>query len=160
MIRKQIIGPFAAPPAPTPGEIDVAAVATVLVTSEDTSHPVDHAFDNHGGPGGTRWIAGEPGEQTLILVFDAPQAIRRVALEVEEPGVARTQELQLAFSTDGGRTYREVLRQEYNFSPAGAMFEREDWTLNAEGVTHMRLVIRPDKGHKPCRATITSLLLC
>src|SRR6476646_210922 len=106
MLRKQIIGRSAAPPAPTPGEIDVAAVATVLVTSEDPAHPVDHAFDGRRGPGGTRWIARDPGEQTLILAFDAPQAIRRVVLEVEEPTVARTQEVQLAVSVDGGETYR------------------------------------------------------
>ena len=160
MLRKQIITKSPSAPSPMPGRIDVAAVATVLVTSEDPGHPVDHAFDRHRGPGGTRWIAGEPGEQTLILAFDAPQAIRRVALEVEEPGVARTQELQLAASSDGGTNYREVLRQEYNFSPPGTTFEREDWAVNAEGVTHLRLVIRPDKGDKPCRATITSLILC
>src|SRR3982750_1987660 len=159
MLRKQIIGPSAAPPAPTPGEIDVAAVATVLVTSEDPGHPVDHAFDGRRGPGGTRWIAGEPGEQTLILAFDAPQAIRRVALEIEKPEVARTQELQVAASTDGGRTYRELVRQEYNFSPPGTTFEREDWAVMAEGITHLRLVIRPDKGGKPCRATVTSLTI-
>jgi hypothetical protein len=160
MLRKQIIGASAAPPAPTPGEIDVAAVATVLVTSEAPGHPVDHAFDLHRGPGGTRWIAGEPGEQTLILAFDAPQSIRRVILEVEEREVARTQELHLAASTDGGTTYREVLRQEYNFSPPGTTFEREDWAVTAEGVTHLKLWIKPDKGGKPCRATITSLILC
>src|SRR3954468_5150234 len=125
MLRKQIIRVPASSPAPTPGEIDITAVATVLVTSEAPEHPVDHAFDGSRGRGGTRWIAGEPGDQTLILAFDAPQAIRRVALQVEESGVARTQELQLAFSTDGGRTYREVLRQEYNFSPQGSTFERE-----------------------------------
>ena len=114
-------------------------MATVLVTSEAPEHPVDHAFDAHRGPGGSRWVAGEPGEQALILAFDAPQAIRRVVLEVEEPEVARTQELQLAVSSDGGTTYREVLRQEYNFSPPGTTFEREDWAVTAEGVTHLRL---------------------
>ena len=159
MLRKQIIGTTPGEAIATTGETDIAAVATVLVTSEDPAHPVDHAFDGHRGPGGTCWVAGEPGEQTVILAFDAPQAIRRVALEVEEPGVARTQELQLAASTDGGRTYREVLRQEYNFSPPGTTFEREDWAVQAEGVTHLRLQIRPDKGGKPCRATITSLNL-
>ncbi len=159
MLRKKIIGTTPGAPIVTTGEIDIAAVATVLVTSEDPAHPVDHAFDGHRGPGGTRWVAGEPGEQTLILAFDAPQAIRRVALEVEEPEVARTQELQVAVSTDGGRTYRDVLRQEYNFSPPGTTFEREDWSVPAEGATHLRLVIRPDKGGQTGRATITSLVL-
>jgi len=65
----------------------------------------------------------------------------------------------LCLSCDGGRTYRELLRQEYNFSPPGTTFEREKWTVSAEGVTHLRLVIKPDKGDKPCRATLTSFVL-
>ena len=158
MLRKQITR-TPATPAPMPDELDIAAVATVLVTSEDPEHPVDHAFDRHRGPGGTRWVAGEPGEQALILTFDAPQVVRRVAVEIEEPEVARTQELLLSISGDGGRTYRELLRQEYTFSPPGTTFEREDWAVPAEGVTHLRLWIKPDKGGKPCRATLTSLVL-
>jgi hypothetical protein len=159
MIRKQVIKAAAATPVPAPEEIDIAAVATVQVTSEATDHPVDHVFDGSRGPDGTRWIAGEPGDQTLILAFDAPQAIRRVVLEVEEPEIARTQEVQLSVSVDGGRTYRELLRQEFNFSPPGTTFEREDWAVTMEGVTHLRLWIKPDKGGKTCRGTITSLVL-
>jgi hypothetical protein len=159
MLRKQILKATSSVPMPPSDAIDIAAVATVLVTSEDPGHPIDHAFDDRRGPGGSRWIAGEPGEQTVILAFDHPEVIRRVALEVEEPEVSRTQELQVAVSTDGGRTYRELLRQEYNFSPPGTMFEMEDWVVNSDAVTHLRLVIRPDKGGKPCRATITSLSL-
>jgi hypothetical protein len=157
MLRKQIIPPSPAAPSPLPGQVDVAAVATVLVTSEEPEHPVDLAFDDHRGPGATRWVAGGPGEQTLILAFDAPRAIRRVVLEVEEPETARTQELQLAVSLDGGQAYRELLRQEYHFSPPGTTFEREDWAVHAEGVTHLRLSIKPDKGGKPSRATLTTL---
>jgi hypothetical protein len=159
MLRKQIIKGVPDPPVPVPGGIDIAAVATVLVTSESPDHPVDHAFDGRRGPGASRWIAGETGEQELILAFDTPQTIRQVGLEVEEPEVARTQELHLSTSCDGGQTYRELLRQEYNFSPPGTTFEREQWAVKAEGVTHLRLVIRPDKGGKPCRATLTSLVL-
>jgi len=161
MLRKLIIKPNpATPDATTTGEIDIAAVATVHVTSEAPEHPIDHAFDEHRGSGGTHWIAGELGEQTVILAFDAPQSINQILLEVEEPEVARTQELQLCLSCDGGRTYRELLRQEFNFSPGGTTFEREKWTVSAQGVTQLRLVIKPDKGAKPCRATLTSFVLC
>ncbi len=118
---------------------------------------MDHAFDDLRGPSGIRWVAGEPGEQILILAFDTPQAIRRIVLEIEEPVAARSPELQLAVPTDRGASYREVFRQEYNFSPTGTTFEREDWAVAAEGVTNLRLVIGPDKGDIPCRATITSL---
>lgn len=159
MLRKQIIKGFSAAPVSTAGAIDIAAAATVLVTSESPEHPVDHAFDDRRGPGGSRWVAGGPGEQTLILAFDSPQAIRRIILEVEEPEVSRTQELQLALSCDGGQTYRELLRQEYNFSPPVMTFEREDWAVSADAVTHLRLWIKPDKGGKPSRATLTSLLV-
>lgn len=159
MLRKQIIKLDPSPLIPPRDWIDVAALATVLISSEDAGHPVDNAFDGLSGPGGTRWLADEPGEQVLILAFDVPQSIRRVALEVEETEVARSQELDLAISRDGGKIYRELVRQEYNFSPPGTTFEREDWAVAAEAVTHLRLRIKPDKGGKPGFASITSLAI-
>jgi hypothetical protein len=78
-------------------------------------------------------------------------------LEVEEIQVSRTQELQLAVSHDGENTYQELVRQEFNFSPSGTTFEHEEWTIVAEKVTHLRLCLKPDKGGRPCRASLTSL---
>jgi hypothetical protein len=86
MLRKYILTGRAGAPPPRPGEKDIAALATVLVTSETTDHPIDNVFDSRRGPGGSRWVAAEPGEQVLILAFDAPQTIHTVSLEVEEPG--------------------------------------------------------------------------
>ena len=80
-------------------------------------------------------------------------------MEIEETGENRTQELQLAVSRDGENSWRELVRQEFNFSPTGSTFEREEWSINAEGVTHLRLQIKPDKGGRPCRASVTSLVL-
>lgn len=159
MLRKQIFTEQTSTPGLQAGEKDIIALATIMVTSEAADHPVDNAFDGHRGPGGSRWVAGMPGDQTLIVAFDTPQALHKVSLEVEEREVSRVQELALALSSDGGQTYHEVLRQEYNFSPGGATFEREEWTVAAEAVTHVRLIIRPDKGGAPCRATLTSLVL-
>ena len=160
MLRKLIIKPHPATPDTTTGEIDIASVATVQVTSESPEHPIDHVFDEHRGPGGTRWIAGEPGEQTVILAFDTPQDDQPdLSWKSRSRKSLARRNSSLSFSCDGGRTYRELLRQEYNFSPAGTTFEREDWAVSAQGVTHLRLVIKPDKGGKPCRATLTSLVL-
>jgi len=160
-MRKQILKPN--PPvstsAPASGELDVATLATVMVTSEMADHPVENAFDGQRGPGATRWISEKGGEQTVILAFDSPQAIRTVALEIEETEESRTQELQLAVSGDGGQNYRELLRQEFHFAPQGSTFEREEWTVNAEAVTHLRLQIKPEKGGRPCRASLTTLVL-
>ena len=85
--------------------------------------------------------------------------VASVSLEIEEKEMSRTQELTLSTSRDGGQTYREVLRQEFNFSPSGTTFEHEEWRLAAEGITNVRLWIRPDKGGKPCYASMTSLAL-
>jgi hypothetical protein len=159
MPRKQILTDRAAVPVSRPGEIDIVACATVLVTSEDPVHPIDHAVDRVRGPQGSRWVAGAPGEQTLILAFDMPQTLHTICLGVEERDVPRTQELSLAISRDGGQAYQELLRQEYTFSPPGTTWEREEWQVTAEGVTHVRLVIRPDKGGTPYRATLTTLAL-
>jgi len=158
-MRKQIIKPASAAAATTGGGLNVEAIATVLVTSEHADHPVENVFDGQHGPGGSRWLAETDGEQTFILAFDAPQEIRAVELEIEETAVSRTQELQLAVSVDEGKTYRELLRQEFNFSPGSSTFEREEWTINLKSVTHLRLRIKPDKGGRHGRASITSLVL-
>ena len=141
------------------GAIEIAAIATVWVTSEADDAPIDHVFDQHRGPGGTRWVAAGPGEQRLILAFDTPQTLRTIRLEVEEPEVSRTQVLHVSVSSDGGQTYQELRRQEYTFSPPGTTFEREEWAVTVEGATHLQVVITPDKGSTPCRATLTALAL-
>lgn len=138
-------------------ELDVATLATVTLSSETSEFPIDNVFDHHAGPGGTRWVAAECGEQIVTVAFDTPQLLQGILLEVEEREVERTQELTIALSADAGQTYRELLRQEYTFSPAGATFEHEEWTVPVQEVTHIRLGITPDKGGHPCRATLTTL---
>jgi hypothetical protein len=159
MLRKRILAEHPAEPVPTLDLWDIPSVATVFVTSEASAHPVDHLFDTSGGPGGSRWVAGTDGEQTLILAFDRPQALRQVGIEAEELDRGRTQVVALALSDDGGRTYRERIRQEFNFSPSGATFERETWAVPADHVTHLRLTVRPDKGDGAGRASLTALTL-
>ena len=157
MLRKQLLQPVES--HRSGGEILIADTATVLVTSELPDHPIDYMCDGQRGPGSTRWIAEQPGDQTIVLAFDTAQNINTVSLEIEEAEVSRTQEITLATSRDGGHTYRELLRQEFNFSPSGTTFEHEEWRVAAEGITNLRVWIRPDKGGKPCRASITSLVL-
>lgn len=141
------------------GEKDIAATATVWVPSEAADAPIDHVFDRCRGPGGSRWVAARPGDQLVILAFDTPQTIHTISLEVEEPAVSRTQVLHVSVSCDGSQSYQELRRQEYTFSPPGTTFEREVWEVTVEGVTHLRLMITPDTGGHPCRATLTSLAL-
>jgi hypothetical protein len=159
MLRKHILKDLPGARVSTPDVKDIPTLATVFVTSEAPGHPIDHVFDSRRGPGGTRWIAAADGEQTVIVAFDTPQTIREIAVETEEPTASRTQVLCLSLSEDGGETYRERLRQEFTFSPPGTTFEREEWSVPAERVTHLRVVIQPDKGNAPRRATLTSLTI-
>ena len=46
MLRKQIVPNRSRVPVPLAGEIQIANVATVQVTSEEAEHPIDHAFDH------------------------------------------------------------------------------------------------------------------
>jgi hypothetical protein len=157
MLHKQPIrGPSSRIPRK---EIAISKLATLLATSESPSHSINCICDGRSGPGGTRWIADEPGDQTVVLTFDTPCNLHKISLEVEEQRLNRTQELDLAISRDGGLTYRDVIHQEYKFSPSGKTFEHEEWRIPAKGVTNVWVWIRPDKDGKPCRASITSLAL-
>ena len=94
----------------------------------------------------------------IVVEFDQPQAISRLVYEVEETRRERTQEVRVEASEDGGRTYRQFLVQEYNFSPRGATFQREDQRFDLPQVSHLRLAIVPNKsGSGP--ATLTTLRL-
>ena len=157
MLRKKLFKSEPIAPLARQDSIDISAVATVLVTSERAAQPVDNIFDGQRGPAASRWVAEQPGEQTLILAFDIPQDLNFVAIEIEETEVARRQEILLSVSQDGGLTYRDLIRQEYDFSPTGATFESEHWTIREKGVTHLRLMIKPDKGDGPGHATVSAL---
>jgi hypothetical protein len=52
----------------------------------------------------------------IIVEFDHPQSVSWMVYEVEECACARTQEVSVEVSPDGGRTYRQMLVPEYTFS--------------------------------------------
>ncbi len=141
-MRKRRIVPLE-PRSSGPGEgwLDLEPLATVEITSEDPEHPVEEALLQGGGSG---WRASEPGPQTLRLVFDAPQRLRRIRVEFVELTNERTQEFVLRWSPDAGRTFQEIVRQQWNFSPNGATREVEDYEVDLTGVTALELRIQPD----------------
>jgi hypothetical protein len=140
-------------------EIDIASCATIAYSSEDPAHPVEHLLDGRSGPGATRWISARPdATEQIVVEFDQPQTIARLAYEVEEAMRERTQEVRVEVSDDGGRTYRQILVQEYTFSPGGATYQREEQQLNLRQVSHLRLTIVPNKNGSGT-ATLTSLRL-
>ena len=158
-VRKRSLAADTAATGRPAEEIDIACCATVAYSSEDPAHPVENILDGQSGPGGTRWVSARPDTvEHIVVEFDQPQAISRLVYEVEETRSERTQEVRVEASDDGGRTYRQILVQEYNFSPRGATFQREDQRVDLRQVARLRLTVVPNKsGSGP--ATLTTLRL-
>lgn len=147
-MRKRIIRPE----GPGAAEwLDLEQIAHAEVTSEDPAHPVEGAL-----VAGDGWRAAAPGEQTLRLLFDEPQSLRRIFLRFVEPDLERTQEFVLRWSPDG-KAFHEILRQQWNFSPQGATEESEDREVDLPQVAALELTIRP--GRSDARASLAEMKL-
>jgi hypothetical protein len=155
--KRQLEAGAATTSAQAPGEIDIVDGATIAYSSEDPAHPIEHALDGNSGAGATRWISARPDTvERIVVEFDQPQAISRLAYEVEEEMRERTQEVRAEVSEDGGRSYRQIFAQDYTFSPHGATYQREVQRFNRVQASHLRLTIVPNKnGSGP--ATLTTL---
>jgi hypothetical protein len=91
------------------GWLDLDRAGIVEVTSEDKDYPVESALVSGEMLG---WHAAESGTQTIRLIFDEPQRLKRIALVFEETETDRTQEFVLRWSSDGGHSFREIVRQQ------------------------------------------------
>ena len=134
--------------------LDLQRLAQVELTSEEATHPIEAALLPSVGLG---WRAAQAGEQTIRLLFDELQQVRRIQLLFHEDQQARTQEFVLRWSPDAGQSYREIVRQQYNFSPPGMTREFEDYTVDLVGVTALELRIVPDISGGNARATLAQL---
>jgi hypothetical protein len=105
----------------------VNKAASVEVSSEDENYPIESALlgdENRG------WRAADPGSQTIRLIFDSPQRLKRIWLAFEDSEVFRTQEFVLRWSTHVGEPFREIVRQQWNFSSPGGVREIEDYAVD------------------------------
>jgi hypothetical protein len=154
-MRKRILAStLQAAPSVEQGWLDLEKTASVEITSEDNAFPIESALlpgEKHG------WRAAEPGIQTIRLIFDEPQRLRHIALVFEETEIKRTQEFSLRWSPDRGHSFREIVRQQWNFSPPGATRETENYAVELSGVTLLDLTIVPDIGNGKARASLLSL---
>jgi len=95
--------------------------------------------------------------QTIRLVFDQPQRVRNISLVFEEEQTPRTQEFVLRWSSDGGRSFREIVRQQWNFSPPETIREVEEYQAELSSVTVLELAIKPNIGGGLARASLKCL---
>lgn len=156
-MRKRIIKPVEPQNAPPDQNwLDIEKLAVVEVTSEDDDYPIESALllDKVSG-----WRAAGPGKQSIRLLFDRPQRLQWIRLNFKELNSERTQEFVLRWSSDGGKSYQEFVRQQWNFSPQGATSETEDYQLDLPAVTILELSIIPDIGGNTAIASLEQLRL-
>jgi hypothetical protein len=136
--------------------LNLDKLAEVEITSEDPAHPIEAAL-LAGHPGG--WRAATPGKQTIRLLFNEPQQLRRIRLDFYEPEIERTQEYVLRWSRDNGQSFHDIVRQQWHFSPRGATVEQEDHRCNLPIVTVLELSVIPDISGGPAVASLAQLRL-
>ena len=96
----------------------------------------------------------EEGSQQIGLIFDQPISVKRIRLRFVETEVARTQEFTLGWSgVQGGRS-REIVLQQWNFSPSGSTSDVEEYWTNLDGIAVLELSIQPDLHSGTAKATL------
>ena len=134
--------------------LNISGIASVEVTSEENGYPIKSALRPDSSRG---WRAAHPGSQTIRLIFREPQKLTRIWLAFEDTESTRTQQFLLRWSPGTGGSFREIVRQEWNFSPAGSVGEVEDYTVDLPDVRVLELQILPDKKDGEARASLRSL---
>jgi hypothetical protein len=154
-MRKKIVGRHHAQQGDqsNKGWLDLEQIATVEVTSEDPSFPIEYAFRSNGGRG---WRASQGGEQQIRIIFDKPVSVHRIELRFHEADCERTQEFILRWSSESGGTATEIVRQQWNFSTTGSTTEIEHYVVDLDAVSVLELAIRPDLRRTEAVASLAS----
>ena len=144
-MRKSIVSPSATAATPISDLWrDLERIARVEISSEDQMFPIEQAL---GKKATTGWKAAETGPQLIRLHFDEPLTIKRLQLHFVDSTSERSQEF--AVYAGGGADLKEVVRQQWTFSPQGSTEEIEDYPVNLSGITTLELRIDPDRSHDP-----------
>ena len=149
---KRIIGQSDVARKPSSDEkwLAVEQLAEVEVSSEAANFPIESALLPEREGGG--WRAAETGEQLIRLIFNTPIPLQRILLEFSETQTERTQEFVVRWSNGG--PFREIVRQQWTFSPQGSTSEIEDYRVDLDGVKVLELALKP---HLSPNNTVASL---
>jgi hypothetical protein len=144
-MRKSIVSPSAVTATPISDLWrDLERIARVEISSEDEQFPIEHAL---GKKETTGWRAAGTGPQLIRLHFDEPIGIKRLRLHFLDRAAERSQEFAIFAGT--GSELKEVVRQQWSFSPNGSTEEIEDYAVNLSGITTLEVRIDPDRSHDP-----------
>jgi hypothetical protein len=134
--------------------MDLERIASVEVSSEAPDYPIESALSLEGKRG---WRAAYPGTQKVRLIFDEPRKLKQILLTFEDSENVRTQEFVLRWSSDIDSHFREIVRQQWNFSPPDSVRETEDYRIELSEVKVLELEIVPDKSGGERHASLASL---
>ena len=136
--------------------LELQNAALVEVTSEADGFPIEGALLPYQERG---WRAGTAGTQTIRLLFDEPQTIRTICLLFKENQAARTQEFLLRWRPHGTALWRDVVRQQWNFSPPHTAEEREAYKVDLVSAAALELSVNPDVSQHGVRASLEKMQL-
>jgi len=142
------------PRPPLDAWLDLEHLASLEISSEDPAHPFEDALRGEETEG---WHSADPGPQTILLKFDQPRSLRRIRLEFRESRVERSQEFAVSVVTGGQK--RQVVRQQFTFSPGGATTEVEDYTVSLPEVSALQLTIDPGRHDQHAYASLQSIAM-
>jgi hypothetical protein len=131
--------------------LELERVARVELSSEAEGYPVEGALLNNGQGG---WRANEPGIQTIRLLFDYPHTIQVIRLVFREEECERTQEFVLRWLPNGAASWRDIVRQRWNFSPPNTVKECEEYMVQLVSAVELELSIDPDISRGKCVASL------
>jgi hypothetical protein len=155
-MRKRLISPIRSISAPREGGwLDLDQAATVEVTSEAEGYPVEEVLVRDG----RGWRADMPGAQTIRLLFDRPQTIHLIRLVFKEEMLIRTQEFALRWLPYGAGSWKDIVRQQWNFSPPNTTEECEEYKVDLSSAAALELSINPDISMGEARASLHRLQL-
>jgi hypothetical protein len=136
--------------------LDVERLAAVEITSEDPNHPIECALLPGYCSG---WRAAEPGVQTIRLLFAEPRRVSRILLRFVETTTERTQEYVIRWASSQEQPFREIVRQQWNFSPRGSTSETEIHQVDLSALAVFELSIIPNIAHNNVLASLERLRL-
>ena len=130
--------------------------ASVEVSSEDENYPIESALLGDEKRG---WCAAEPGVRRYGSFSTARKGSDVFSWPSKKAKSLRTQEFVLRWSSHLGQPFREIVRQQWNFSSPGGIHEIEDYAVDLFDVGVLELISVPDKGGGETLASLVKMRL-
>lgn len=120
--------------------LPLGRIVHVDASSEAEGHSLLAALEE---PFESGWRAARPGPQVIRLQFIQPQNLTRLRLVFRDRDQSRTQEFTLRWLAAGEEEFHDILRQQFNFDPAGATEEVEEYAVSLREASALELRIVP-----------------